>query len=373
MYSKTIVRPRYATRDIVLWAAIFGCVSGIALHLILNNQLVKFAYSAVEALFPPLIQLLLFAPPFVLVVLPFAIFFARRCQRPWAVYLAGHTFGFSSVLGYLISAWFRGPAIGFTLMLWMALLLAVGFLGIGIILGLANLGLRQLNYSTRFRILEQDGTLCWHCGYTVGDPAQSDRCPECGDPTQDRADDYQRGRLLTRKRAHVLAGALFVLLAGTVGWRILNHEVTAAGVLSSIAGADRARKTAMLKLGVREDRLTLVGAWETVGVARPVAGHPDKVLAVCFDPSPRRGQPHMQLQLLARAQFVTWRYGDPVVVCDLSQEQVAYVREHGLPDSLVTAMVEAAESAGWTATLPTPNTFGRFVVVDASDHFPLNQ
>ncbi len=108
-------------------------------------------------------------------------------------------------------------------------------------------------------------------------------------------------------------------------------------------------------------------------VFQPIVGHPDKVLGILYDANPVTDPPPMQLQLLARLEEggVMWgEPGDPMVVCDLSQEQVDYVFAQGIPESLIEEMVTAAVDAKWTRKLPAPHRFGQFILMESDAHIP---
>lgn len=111
----------------------------------------------------------------------------------------------------------------------------------------------------------------------------------------------------------------------------------------------------------------------SVGVFQPIAGNLDMVLGILYDANPITDPPPMQLQLLGRVEEagVVWgEPGDPMVLCDLRQEQVDYVFAHGIPESLIEEMVAAAVDAEWTSALPAPHLFGRFILVAADAHIP---
>ena len=108
-------------------------------------------------------------------------------------------------------------------------------------------------------------------------------------------------------------------------------------------------------------------------IFQPIAGHLDMVLGILYDANPVTDPPPMQLQLLGRVEEagVVWgEPGDPMVLCDLRQEQVDYVFAHGIPVSLIEEMVAAAVDAEWTSELPAPHLYGRFILVAADAHIP---
>ncbi len=106
-------------------------------------------------------------------------------------------------------------------------------------------------------------------------------------------------------------------------------------------------------------------------IFQPIAGHLDMVLGILYDANPVTDPPPMQLQLLARLEEggVMWgEPGDPMVLCDLSQEQVDYVFAQGIPESLIEEMVTAAVDAEWTSELPAPHRYGQFILMEADAH-----
>ena len=58
----------------------------------------------------------------------------------------------------------------------------------------------------------------------------------------------------------------------------------------------------------------------------------------------------MQLQLTGFAgtgAAVLPMAGNPLITCDLSPDQAAYVLEHDVPQSLIDAMLQEAVKSGW--------------------------
>ncbi|MCH8824759.1 MAG: hypothetical protein IH984_14770 [Planctomycetes bacterium] len=111
----------------------------------------------------------------------------------------------------------------------------------------------------------------------------------------------------------------------------------------------------------------------SVGVFHPIAGHNDMVLAILYDANPITDPPPMQLQLLGRfdeAGIMWGEPGDPMILCDLRQEQVDWAFGNGIPQPLIDEMVRVAIDAAWSSELPVRNQFGRFILVDADGYFP---
>ncbi len=130
---------------------------------------------------------------------------------------------------------------------------------------------------------------------------------------------------------------------------------------------------------------------EAEGIYLAVASAPEKVVTVLVS----SGKPPMRLGLgpgaftgsvpamrveVATLQEVSVRYlgrtavlpspGDPPVVCDLTAAEAAYVRQSGVPSSLVDALVSAADAAGWRPLAPGIGPTRPAIVLPAAPHFP---
>ena len=130
---------------------------------------------------------------------------------------------------------------------------------------------------------------------------------------------------------------------------------------------------------------------EAEGIYLAVASDPEKVVTVLVS----SGKPPMWLGFgpgaftvpvpamrveLETLQEVSSRHlgrtavlpspGDPPVVCDLTAAQAAYVRQNGVPSSLVEALVGAADAAGWRPLAPGIGPTRAAIVLPAAPHFP---
>jgi len=103
-------------------------------------------------------------------------------------------------------------------------------------------------------------------------------------------------------------------------------------------------------------------------VKRPIAGRADMLLGIAFYSPPLEGQPLMQLQIFAADEHGSPNYIDPVIMSSLTDEQAEAVFATGVPATLVDAMVQAADDAGWDAT-KWKRTNARWLYVDAEPHF----
>lgn len=307
--------------------------------------------------------------PLVLPV-PFAIVFTRHCQRIGTAAVVGLTFGMLYVAGFIsTTAYFAPGSLG--LAQWRNVAeWAAASLGVGIACALGNCVMCVFVRVFFFQIVEQDGTRCWRCGYIVGDPPVSTRCPECGTtthPPTSRPSPFRR--LLSRarqKRWYVIAAAilliimtpqLFINTSSTRGFRATlgrGQDVFAAALL------DVQRQPSGLVIGF--------GSGEAIAVKRSIQSDPTKALLIVFDERDREDLPTLQLQLMAVVPGpVGIDYGDPLVVCNFDDEQAAFVFENDIPPSLVDAMVEAANNAGWKG-VGTPGQFGELILIDPAEH-----
>lgn len=117
----------------------------------------------------------------------------------------------------------------------------------------------------------------------------------------------------------------------------------------------------------------LVDAKTAATVFLPIVEHPDMILHIAYNANPKTDPPPMQLQLLGRVDAdgrASGDYGDPVVLCDLNQQQVNWVFVNEIPQPLIDEMIQVAIDAGWSKDLTVPNQFGRFILVDADGYIP---
>ena len=110
--------------------------------------------------------------------------------------------------------------------------------------------------------------------------------------------------------------------------------------------------------------------WSALGTQLPVPHDPSKLLLVTYATQVLGTQPRMQLRLGWRFQPTpasqeVYLDGNPPIVCNLSADQAESLMQHGVPETLLDAMLNASKSAGWPASLP-PTGPGGFITLRSS-------
>ncbi len=126
-----------------------------------------------------------------------------------------------------------------------------------------------------------------------------------------------------------------------------------------------------------------VPGWRASGTLLPVPDDASKLLFVTYAPRVLAAQPRMQIRLVWGPP-PTWPgafvSGLPPILCNLSPDQADALMQHGVPETLYDAMLDASKSAGWPLVLPPPGPGGSItlsrqgpapvVVIPAERHFP---
>lgn len=359
------VCPPYRTQGMVPSCASLGLVVGIALSLVMVRPSLPILGLLLDSFLigRPLAALLAAA----LVGGVLAVRFSRRCQRIWPVYRAGHAYWSSCFAGLWLTSVLLAPGSGAVPLFWYAVIIAAALV-IGTVGGFTNLLIRQLSLLF-LQVIEQDGTLCWQCGYRVGSPPTGPRCPECGTATTWKKPLPILDRIgsLAKRRWPVVVGTLGVAcIIALVG--LYRHTISPKQRFAE-ALADNDNQMSGAMVGTRTTTSHL--AWEATGVWRDIRADQTKVLMVLYEPHPDPQQPPMQLRIgsltAVRLGPSVPTDGTPFVVCDLNDEQSKYALVNGVPESLIDAMVKAANDASWS---PLPPGIASLVVVSATEHFP---
>ncbi len=353
------VRRRIRLAPLAVWSSILGALSGaLASVLFVRPGWLLFFWLR------PLYQLLLMGMIVLVPALLLAPWLGSRCQRPGHVYLAGQTYCSLYVWALLLVSATLGP--GATAGLTLTTLVSV--LGAGLIVGvaggLANLLLLLVNRTFLFLVLEQDGSLCSHCGYQVGAPPATPRCPECGTLSRAQARPAPRWSRALRSNGHWAGLALFCVLATAImAHRFVVEGAETRAFLRAFGGSNRMFEGVILGEGGR-------GAWESVGVYQELPARPGQIVMILYDATREPGEPAMQVRLgtLTRTPGGHLFPADasPCVMSSLDEQQAEYATAKGIPPSLIDELIDVAAAAGWPAAgRPAPP-----VTVDAAPHFP---
>jgi hypothetical protein len=222
---------------------------------------------------------------------------------------------------------------------------AIGSAVFGAGAGLLALGLRWFVRWIVVTFEEQDGSLCWRCGYRLGSP-RIQRCPECGTPAAFHR--YRFGRTLAPlwwacARSRVGSVALLVVLLSAGSWMFVANG--GPGTLRFVRriGTERGSELTFGWMYDVEKPSPYAGR-PVPAVWRPFAGQRDHGLLVCYLPDDETGLPATQIWLgiqIGPADSRGLGAATPAVLCELDRAQADWVLRHGLPDPLVAGFQEA--------------------------------
>lgn len=368
-HGYVLVKPSYDRRGSVTWTAITAFVLGAASYYLPNKIFVEYFFftSMLSRTMLTIVGLVTSIVPIVIAAI-LAFRFLNRCRSPLFVYVIGHIFGTSALLGMYWSFLIAVDDLYFNKSMYVfAAMIVTSCIVLGAISGGLLLLVQTILIGVQGDIIEQDGSLCWVCGYVVGSPAQHARCPECGEIIEQPSLKRPTSAGVFsgfRKRFAILFGLTFLL--GII-LPVTLHVKATEKTVATLQGDGELVGMGMINFQSQNPPV-LGPFWECLGSIREVPGHPQMVLAVCASSDRMPEQPCMQLQLGATSPY-RFEYGDPVVVVNLDCNQAEWVKTNGVPQSLVDAMVEAAEKNNWSPTLTTPGQFGRFVILEGSTHF----
>ncbi len=126
--------------------------------------------------------------------------------------------------------------------------------------------------------------------------------------------------------------------------------------------------------------------WSAQGHLQILADDPTKALLIIYAPGARWSQPTMQIRLNwtlnAPAGFPISSFESvPAIMANLDRKQAKFVIKHGVPQTIINALLEATSEAGWPAQRPAPSPGGvitqtytstgpiRVVMVEVDSHF----
>jgi hypothetical protein len=320
-------------------AAVLGAVMAIpvASYSWLWSYLPPWTWSsAFRIWFISLIQAALALVPF----LAFLIWLPRHCQHVRWVAAAGATYSLSITLFAFVLADLAYPYNAFDALPYYLPLIPVGPV-IGSAMALAACGLQRSFVS---QLLEQDGTLCSHCGY----PARrsgSVTCPEC-----ERA-----CTVIARSRSERLIhwfgfhnrrvlGTLATIVAlgyGVVYWTNREHQT-----LGRTFGEEwtHSRHQVVTGMGSRK---------RGTATYRPVGtdgGSGVVVVALSHRPSWRKRELSVALGHIVRVSpggNDLIASGNPAVYVHVPREHQRRLLRHGPPEHIIQRLLQRASEEGW--------------------------
>ena len=357
MTALVMVRPRFDGRGLHATALLTGVAVAAGTYLLSHpgHFVSLLTHLAIQSLLPRPVQAFIWIILVLVVSAALGVLFARRCQRLAPVFAVGQVYGSAVVLTYCVARWLQEPTlVGMTAgtygIVLPSLFVVMAAAFVGSMFGAGNLLMCRFCSRYLFRILEQDGTLCWGCGYIFGH-ATIATCPECGRSRNNSQNTASPRKSLGARRvlARIGATSIIVLAVTAVLLRTTTPIYPAGNALSKLPNTNTMATLPMFDARISNGLAQVNNAWDSFGAVQNLPGHPQMVLGICYESNPRPGQPTMQLQLLARPtrQGPPAEDGDPIVLCNLDRAQADSVLQFGVPKELAQAMVAAAERAQW--------------------------
>jgi hypothetical protein len=275
---------------------------------------------------------------------------ALLLPRRWAVFLTVLTFSsfhvfFNEFTRSLIDPTNRGAAMlvgrspqGF-------LQLVFSFLVFGLALATLALGLRWLARRIVLTLVEQDGGLCWRCGYRAGSDSIR-ACPECG---------IAAGQGQRFKHAFHMAG--FAKRSARIALAAAALLVTMLALVW--AGDAEVRRLAGFYWRFPErigghvpGSVPVATAWITLDAGRG--------LRVDYAPGDHAMTPPMELRLAVKGTGAIGAYiqhVQPGALCQLNRAQAQHVIAQGIPASLIQAFRQSEQSTSQGGLIPADPHF----------------
>lgn len=223
--------------------------------------------------------------------------------------------------------------------------------------------------------------LCWVCAYECG-PA--DPCPECGTAHVDAAARPQREAAAWRAMRRVSVPLLVLLATGFAGysaWRVAVDTIPSWRFLAAFGEAQGWTSTyAYIDQVYGADRNGLGGRFlNSFGVTREVPDGSGRMILVSYRALVPEGLPVMQVRICTEATLpLGWPpqaqrmtdWGSPgTIVANLDRQQAEHVVRHGVPQSLIDAIVAEADRVGWKPSGGMQSGGGLPITIDPRPHF----
>lgn len=221
---------------------------------------------------------------------------------------------------------------------------------------------------------------CWACAY---ERAQADPCPECGTSANAAAALPQREAAAWRWAMRGAVPALVctaIAFTGYAAWRVRADFVPTRAFLSAFSEERGwSDSYAYIDHVHGADSRGLGGRYlNSIGVTRVLPDGSGRMILVSYRALVPGGLPVMQVRICAEATLpLGWPplaqrmtdWGSPgTIVADLNREQAEHVVRHGLPQSLVGAIVAEADRVGWKPWGGMQSGGGR-IEIDPAPHF----
>lgn len=276
-------------------------------------------------------------------------FYSRRVQRTRLAFLVGALLGPFTVAGFFLGWMIHSPldfistpGIPKVFRTLAIVGLSASIVG-GPIVGLVNVLFCKCIRRLLWRVEEQTGSLCWHCGYDLQGGSARSGCPECGYVVRPSSSIAVVRRVIVLDIIGTLAIVTVLRMTiAVVQTREIHGCLTRIGdplVFPTFYALDQMGRpiplapSAAVWFPVDEDGSELV-----VGVLYIGGGD--------YDAN------RMQLQLLMLRDGVP-QLTDPLFVVDVPQDAIMEVLDDGVPSQIVHAMSKHA-AIGWGSNGPTP-------------------
>lgn len=372
-----LVKPRLRLEPTIQLSLMLGAGTVLVMSLFLLNPLVQSGYISPSGILRVLL-IGIFLP-----VALYAAIFSCVSQRRLLTFASSYAFCFAAVFVGTIR--YIGTAGGSSVVSPLLILVCILSLFVALVGGALGLVVNVIVKTIAVTVLEQNGTLCPTCGYKLV-PQDVPRCPECGKnphrtPTwwsgfPSATFVYKRSRLITIIAVMAAAGMVVRDILVMVGPMQQFHD-RFKGPEESFA------LVSMLSEDYHQDDVI----WREQGHIQTLSDDPTRALLIIYAPGARWSQPTMQIRLtwttVTPPGFPTSFFdGLPEIMANLDRRQAELVIEHGVPQTLIDALLEATSTAGWPAVRPAPGPGGaitlsktwngpaKCVVVPAESHFP---
>lgn len=350
-----------------------GAGTVFAISLILLNPLVQSRFDYPSGI----LRFLLIG--ILLPVALYALIFSYVSQRKLLTFASSYAFCFTAV--FVGSIRFIATEVGSSTINRASLpLLCILSLFVAVVGGALGLIVRAIVKSIFVTVLEQDGTLCPSCGRKFFDRDVL-RCPGCGESPHQTPTWWSRfpSASFVYRRSRLITVIILIAAASMV----IRHSLAVVGPMQRFHDQYMGPEFTihfvnMLSEDYYEDGVS----WKEQGHLQILADDPTKALLIIYAPGARWSQPTMQIRLtwtlvISPGSPATFLDGLPAIITNLDRRQAQLVIEHGVPQTLIEALLDATSMAGWPAQLPAGRITlsktwkgpRRCAVVDAESHF----
>lgn len=223
----------------------------------------------------------------------------------------------------------------------------------------------RMVYRMFIRASEHRPGACAWCGYTLGSEAIT-RCPECGRPMvplRFRWHRFVTGVTRLAERGRFTGGCTVVLLIAVASVPLWTRTTPTLRFYARFSDYERVQGW---KWSLSSSALSAGGnRYDTPAVWRMIPGRDGRGVYVMFSPGRSELRSRMNVGI-SGSNEKGLPVGSMRIAADLTDEQVAYVLSHGLPDGLVRALDQQADEVAW---MPESAPRGQ-KSIDPTPYFP---